>query len=338
VKAANLRSDIAADPFAECAGPEQRWRTRVLGARFEFLSDSAELLALARKAFDRVPGHRSAGASRGTLRVHLRRVRDGGAGRKTPPRPLLSSGAGLLCGHSDANNFVIIDARAGAAFIQVGDSWLQHPELLRYELLEFAVITLATRAQRLVSLHAACVGWRGRGLLLLGDSGVGKSTLALHAALNGLEYLAEDSVFLEPASLRATGLSAFVHARDDALKLIRDSPTRRAVAESPWIRRRSGVRKREFDLRDGAARLAPRPLEIVGVVLLSPRLARGRGISPLSEARLRRELHSGQAFARHQPGWSAFEARVLRASRFELGRMPPEAGVRALREILESDA
>jgi serine kinase of HPr protein (carbohydrate metabolism regulator) len=52
--------------------------------------------------------------------------------------------------------------------------------LTRYELIEFAVFTLAQRVQGLVPLHAACVGRAGRGLLLMGGSGAGKSTLALH--------------------------------------------------------------------------------------------------------------------------------------------------------------
>ena len=49
----------------------------------------------------------------------------------------------------------------------------------RYEMLEFAVFTLASRVQGVVPLHAACIGRRGRGLLLMGDSGAGKSTAAL---------------------------------------------------------------------------------------------------------------------------------------------------------------
>src|SRR4029079_19173948 len=116
-------------------------------------------------------------------------------------------------------------------------------------------ITLATRSQQLVALHAGCVGAEGRGVLLLGPSGAGKSTLALHAALGGLEFLAEDSVFVQPRTLRATGLSAHVHTRQTGLRLIADPAVRRALRRAPSIRRRSGVRKHEFDLRGAATRL-----------------------------------------------------------------------------------
>jgi hypothetical protein len=57
---------------------------------------------------------------------------------------------------------------------------LRFPYHARYELIEFAVFTLAARAQGLVPLHAACVGEEGRGLLLMGESGAGKSTASLH--------------------------------------------------------------------------------------------------------------------------------------------------------------
>ena len=255
-----------------------------------------------------------------------------------PPRLKLGSGAGLLFGHSDAHTFVVVAPGSGEALVQVGDSWLRHPELLRYELIEFAAISLATRTRRLVSLHAACVGWRGRGVLLMGGSGAGKSTLALHAALAGLEFLAEDSVFVDPSTLRATGLSAFVHARDDALRLIHDRRLRLAVARSPRIQRRSGVRKREFDLRDGPVRLSPRPVEIVATVVLSPRRAPRPQAAPLSRARLRRELRAEQSFATSRPGWSTFEDRLLRAGGFEVGRLPPRDAVAVLRGILGARA
>jgi hypothetical protein len=333
--------DIARDPFHEQGARVLRWSARVLGARFEFTSNSRELLSVAQEAFARVPQHRwPRSGARGTLRVDLKHVRDGASPtRATPPKPMLSSGAGLLCAHVDALNFMVADLRAARALIQVGDSMLSHRRLLRYELIEFAAITLATRAQGLVSLHAGCVGARGRGILLLGSSGSGKSTLALHAALGGLDFLAEDSVFVQPATLRATGLSAYVHARDDALPLIGDRHVRRSVRLAPRIQRRSGVRKREIDLRRAPALLAPKPLRIVAAVVLSTRRARrGAGLVPLTNKQLRRVLRTEQSYAVARPGWQEFERRVLHVGGFRLDRVPPADGVSRLRELLEDRA
>ena len=86
---------------------------------------------------------------------------------------------------------------------------LRFPYHTRYELIEFAVFTLAARVQRLVALHGACVGRAGRGVLLLGPSGAGKSTVTLQCLIEGLGILSEDSVFVTPDTLLATGVSNF---------------------------------------------------------------------------------------------------------------------------------
>ena len=325
------------DPFGETGARLLRWRACVLGARLEFSSNSRELLAIAREAFARQPQHRWPRGAPPTLRVNFKLVpEDSAAKRALPPKPGLSSGAGLLCAHIDSQNFAVVDPAGGRALVQVGESTLRHRQLVRYELVEFAAITLATRAQGLVPLHGGCVGARGRGVLLLGSSGSGKSTLALHAALDGLEFLAEDSVFVHPTTMCATGLSAYVHARGDAVKLIRDQRARHAVGRAPRIQRRSGVRKHEVDLRHGLVRLAHAPMQIVATVVLSARRARGTAsLAPLTAQQLRRELRAEQPYAAGQPGWQEFERRVLRAGGFRLDRMPLADGVSSLRKLLE---
>jgi len=323
------------DPFGENTQRAWRWRTHVLGTPFEFTGNHRALHALVRDAFADVPRHRIAGACPSRLRVHLHASPGGAVARGLPPAPVLSSGAGLLGAHVDAENFVVMDPASGRAFIRLNDRMLAQPRLARYELVEFAAITLATRARGFIALHAGCVGAHGRGVLLLGESGAGKSTLALHAARCGLDFLAEDSVFVAPASLDATGLPAFVHASEAGLALVADRRWRAALQRAPVIERRSGVRKRELDLRHGLARLAPRPLRIVATVVLTARRRRGPARSgELSTRELRRILRAGQPYAVRQPGWREFERRALRAGGFRLDRMPPDDGVARLREIL----
>lgn len=57
-------------------------------------------------------------------------------------------------------------------------------------------------------LHATCVAWRDRGLLILGGSGSGKSALALKLIALGAALVSDDQVAIEtdadPAGLRAT--------------------------------------------------------------------------------------------------------------------------------------
>jgi len=210
------------------------------------------------------------------------------------------------------------------------------PYHTRYELIEFAVYTLAARVQSLVPLHAACVGNNRRGLLLLGPSGSGKSTVALQCLLQGLDFLAEDAVFVEPNSMLATGIPNFMHVRADALRWVERTRDAEAIRNSPVISRRSGVKKFEVDLRGGHYQLARTPLELGAIVFLSAAQAVGGSLlNPLSKPELLRRLTAAQAYAANQPGWAPFRRNISHLKAFELrrGRHPLEA-VAALRQVL----
>jgi energy-coupling factor transporter ATP-binding protein EcfA2 len=223
-----------------------------------------------------------------------------------------------------------------SALVGISPQMLRFPYHTRYEVIEFAVFTLAQRVQRLVSLHAACVGRGGRGVLMMGPSGAGKSTVALQCLLQGLDFLSEDAVFVAPDSLLATGIANFLHVPANSLRWIgRENAA--PIRHSPVIRRRSGVKKFELDLRGGGYRLAAAPLQIGAVVFLSPRSA-GSGplLRPLSTSKLLAELAKAQAYAANQPEWPIFKRRISRLDAFELlrGQHPREA-IDALRTLLD---
>src|SRR5262249_13534583 len=147
---------------------------------------------------------------------------------------------GLLCGAMDRDNFAMISPAAGSAYVGISRELLRFPYHARYELLEFAVFTLASRAQGLAPLHAGCVGVKNRGILLIGESGAGKSTLALESMLSaGMAILAEDAVFVAPDTWCATGVANFLHVRKDSLSFLERGGEHRAAARirrSPRIR------------------------------------------------------------------------------------------------------
>ena len=97
----------------------------------------------------------------------------------------MSAGAGWLCGVVDAANYALVCPAGRSALVSISTSMLRHAYHARYELLEFAALTLLGRGMPLVPLHAACVGVRGAGVLLIGDSGAGKSTLCAAALASG---------------------------------------------------------------------------------------------------------------------------------------------------------
>jgi hypothetical protein len=213
---------------------------------------------------------------------------------------------------------------------------LRFPYHTRYELIEFAVFSLAQRVQGLISLHAACVGLGERGVLMMGPSGAGKSTVALQCLLLGLDFLSEDAVFVAPETLLATGIANFLHVPANSLRWVKREQAA-AIRRSPVIRRRSGVKKFEMNLRRAGYRLAASPLQIGAVVFLSPNSA-GTGplLRPLSKSKLLAKLAKAQAYAANQPEWSIFERGVCRLDAFELRRgLHPIEAVEALRALLD---
>ena len=334
--------DIESDPYAERAPSLLREELHLMGGRFHFESNSKELLALVDAAYAGLPSHLFSGTSK-TFRMKLiltpkqtpgspRR-----AARRTEPPPIsMFNGAGFLGSATPSSSFVVLCPEKRTGLVSVAPEMLRFPYHVRYELLEFAVFTLACRAQGLVPLHGACVGLDGRGILLMGPSGAGKSTVALQCLLDGFDFLSEDSVFVAPKSMRATGTANFLHVREDSLRWLSRSRTRSMIRNSPIIKRRSGVEKFEVNLRRGGFKLAKAPLKIIGVAFLSSRPA---GTNPLlrslstSEtlARLKRE----QAYGASLPQWRAFSRTLLRLGGFEVLRgSHPAATVETLRSLL----
>jgi hypothetical protein len=329
--------DIAADPFRERGAKLLRLPLHVLGARFEFQTASRELMRLVRWAYADLPAHRmSAAAPRCAIRLVLGDTATLRHPDEPPPLKMLS-GPGLLCGRSPSTNAAIVSAEQRAGLVIVEPDMLRFPYHVRYELIEFAVFTLAARVQGLMPLHAACVGGGGRGILLIGASGAGKSTAVLHCALAGFELVSEDSLFVSPETLLATGVANFLHVRAESLRFL-SSADAAILRRSPVIRRRSGVEKLEIDLRQRRFRLARAPLEVIGVVDLARQQARGGPLlKRLGSLELLRRLRASQPYAASQPGWGTFAQRIRGVPAFELrrGRHPRETA-ETLRQLIAS--
>jgi hypothetical protein len=334
---AKLLPDLLADPFGEMIAMRATQQRRLLGGHFRFESNSHQLMRLVDAAYAGMPPHRFR-APAPQLRVRLLLLSgERHRSRSEPPPLAMLSGPGFLGGATDASNAVIMSARERTALVLVSPQMLRFGYHTRYELIEFAVFTLAARTQGLVPLHAACVGRGGRGVLLMGPSGAGKSTVALLSLLRGLDFLSEDSVFVDPDSMLATGVANFLHVRADSLRWIERESQAAAIRKSPVIRRRSGVKKYELDLRHADYRLAASPLKINAIVFLSTKAA---GKDPLLRPLLRPEmsarLTAAQAYAANQPEWRRFSRQFPHLEAYELrrGAHPGEA-VDVLRDLLE---
>lgn len=331
--------DAGADPFCERpAGRRYSVRRQILGGCFRFESTGEALLGLVEAAYADLPSHRLSMAVP-DFHIELRLLPRRPLPRTAEPPPVrVQSGAGLLCGMMDASNYVVLAPERHCALVVASEDMLDHPYHLRYELIEFAVFTLATRGQRLIPLHGACVGSQGRGILLLGASGSGKSTLALHSLLQGLDFLAEDAVFVQPENRLATGVANYLHVQADALRYVDDAAARRWISQAPVIRRRSGVEKFEADLRQGHGRLAAAPLELVGAVFVSslPTDDPSTLLSAVPPNEIADRLSADQAYAAGQPGWHRFEQQMMQLGVHQLRRgRHPRDSVEVLRQLLD---
>jgi hypothetical protein len=329
--------DLLSDPFGEKGTMRFARRLALLGGHFHFDSNDRRLMQLVDIAYRGLPTQLF---SLEPPQLHVRLLSNAPVAlrKRGEPAPFHMFSAGSLLGGTTAeSNFVVMSSQSQAAAVTISQGMLDFPYHARYELIEFTVFTLAARSQGLISLHAACVGHAGRGILLMGESGAGKSTLSLHALLRGFDFLAEDSVFVSPHTMLATGVANFLHMTSNALRWLKGTPSYVKIRASPVIRRRSGAVKFEYDLRGGRHALASAPLKIVGVVFLSAESSQGgpllRKLAPLDAAK---RLRTQQAYAANQTSWKAFEKSASRISAYELrrGRHPNE-GVDALAELLD---
>ena len=324
----------AQDPFGEGVALPHVRSLQLLGARVRFAADDARLLRLVDAAFGRLPRLRLATPAL-RLDVYLRLQPAVSRARGTVPAPpRYSSGAGWLSAIMDASNYVIVEPVARRALVSVSADLLRPAYLVRYELLEFAVLTLAARAQRLVALHGACMARDGQAVLLLGERGAGKSTLCMHGLRHGLALLSEDSVFVAPATREAVGLANFLHLRAPSLARL-PATLARGVRDSPVIQRRSGVDKFELDVRRARLPLVRRTPRIAAVVFVRERA--GQRLPHLARLDARGcalRLRADQPYAAGQPGWRRFVAAV-RGRGFELTRgADPQAAALELSRLL----
>jgi hypothetical protein len=124
--------------------------------------------------------------------IEMRFVRSENYGRRTPPVPTFRAQATILTMIADANNFGCCDLAASFGFAFVTGAAVANRDYLRYHFLESMAYSLLD-TRYVAMIHAACVGRGGHGILLAGESGSGKSSLAYACARRGWTYISDDA-------------------------------------------------------------------------------------------------------------------------------------------------
>jgi hypothetical protein len=92
-------------------------------------------------------------------------------------------------------NFATCDLARGFTFACLTSDVARNRPYVRYHFLEPAVY-LMIEAAHLSAVHASCVSLHGRAVLLCGDSGAGKTSLAYACARKGWTYLSDDATHI----------------------------------------------------------------------------------------------------------------------------------------------
>ncbi len=114
--------------------------------------------------------------------------------------PAFRSQKNLLSIVVDRENFACLDLEHGFSFGWVTSNTVRSSEYFRQCLLDVMIYPLL-EVRDLITLHAACVMFEGRGILLAGNSGAGKSSLSYACARRGWTYVSDDaSAFVRNAA------------------------------------------------------------------------------------------------------------------------------------------
>jgi hypothetical protein len=160
-----------------------------MGFPVDLATNSEDILATADRIWGPFPATSHPHAA--TLRIA---VDDQNA--SIPPVPSMPRGQNHLVSIiQGADNFAIVDIAGSFAFACLTQDVARDRAYVRYHFLEPAVY-LMIDAAHLSPVHASCVALNGRAVVLCGDAGAGKTSLAYACARSGWTYLSDDATHI----------------------------------------------------------------------------------------------------------------------------------------------
>jgi hypothetical protein len=160
-----------------------------LGFAVDIMTNDPEVLGAADESF----GHRR--LRHGSAGLQIRIGVSGNGDAPCPPEPTRREYNHLYSLVADTENQALLDLRTFTNFVWLNRSALKNRLYLRHNFLE-KVVYLLLGASVVTDLHAGCVSKNGKGILLCGDSGAGKTTLSYACARAGWTYTSDDTSYL----------------------------------------------------------------------------------------------------------------------------------------------
>jgi hypothetical protein len=203
-----------------------------------------------------------------------------------PPAPGCRGRRHLMTRIADQDNFYVADLAQGYSLMWVTSAAIAHTSYFRYHFLESAALChIANRYS--APVHGACVERDGRGVLLCGDSGAGKSSLAFACARAGWTYITDDASFVLHAQQdrRVVGNCHTIRFRPSAAELFRE------VEGRPITPRAVGKPSIELDTAGIAGMTTASSAQIDYVVFLNRDAEHAQALLPHSREAAREYMH-----------------------------------------------
>ena len=267
-----------------------------LGFAVEIITNDPEVLKAAHESF----GHRRLCRGNTALQVRIG-ISDGGSPH-CPPEPTRREYNHLYSLVADGDNQALLDLKTCTSFVWLTKAALTNTLYFRYNFLEKAIYLLLG-ASAVTDIHAACISRNGKGILLCGDSGAGKSTIAYACARAGWTYTSDDTCYLvnDSERPRVIGHSHRVRFRPEAKALF---PELESHSVTPRMEGKPSIEVQLSEFPELHIR-ASQEATVHSIVYLSRYpLARGR-LAPLptgtATSRIRQELFSaGEIREKHE--------------------------------------
>lgn len=243
-----------------------------------------------------------------------------------PPAPSYQYAEPLFVSIADAQHYGVVDMAHGITTSSITKASLQHSLYIEHFFLMLSLGTIPAKA-----IHAACVAWKGSGILLCGDSGAGKSTLAYACARAGWEYISDDGSFvLDCDEPWVTGNCNLVRFRPSAAGLF---PEIRGLDETPRAAGKPSIELSTLAL-DGIARR--HQVRVKAVVFLNRGISAGAQLSPYSKDVARLYMRQGiyGTPAIRMKHYAAIE-RLLNVDVFQLHYEKLQHAIECLRRYVE---
>jgi hypothetical protein len=160
-----------------------------LGYAVEIITNNSSILEAAHESF----GH--ARLTRTSAILQIRIGVSSGHRSECPPEPIRREYGHLYSLVADVDNQALLDLRSCVSFAWLTEAAVENRLYLRYNFIE-KLVYLLLGASVVTDLHAACISKNGKGLLLCGDTGAGKSTLSYACARAGWTYISDDTSYL----------------------------------------------------------------------------------------------------------------------------------------------